>query len=610
MKKSFAKILASAMIFSIVASLFCISASAADYNYLFPVKDGIIKYYYGYSSSYGSDHTGIDIHSDGNDTIYAAKAGVVEKTADSCEHVSYGKACEHYSTYGNYIRIKHSDGTKAYYGHLFLGSLLVKEGDSVKKGQAIAKMGSSGYSTGKHLHFELRNSSGSRINVNPTSKGGKITYSYSGYITCSHNYTDSSPYVCTKCKAWKSSSLESKTTLSDVQYKVINSDAVDRAGPYGNCRLVNEYSSGNVVTAVQKIVNGYGNTWYKLSNGYYIFGDYVEKYNIDYADIAEGIYYIKNVSSGRYLAVSGGSDKDGQNIRTLEKKNSDSMKFRITKASKGYEIMPLISKTRVLNPYANSVKNWVDINLYKDSNDSSQRWRFDKDGDYYVIRNVQNSSCVITSTKGSDYEVFVRDYKGSKTQKWVLEPLVDTHTHDWYGGAVTKVPSCAEEGEITYVCTICSAVKTETLPTAEHDWYGGAVTKVPTCTQEGELTYVCTICSAVKTETLPPTGHDWDEGMITRHPTAEEDGEIVYVCKKCNESRYEVIEKGENLKGDMNSDGKITAADARILLRISARLEPSDDSIIKKGDINNDGKITAADARKIIRVAAKVETIN
>ena len=190
--------------------------------------------------------------------------------------------------------------------------------------------------------------------------------------------------------------------------------------------------------------------------------------------------------------------------------------------------------------------------------------------DYYVIRNVQNSSCVITSTKGSDYEVFVRDYKGSKTQKWVLEPLVDTHTHDWYGGAVTKVPTCAEEGEITYVCTICSAVKTETLP---------------------------------------PAGHDWDEGMITRHPTAEEDGEIVYVCKKCNESRYEVIEKGENLKGDMNSDGKITAADARILLRISARLEPSDDSIIKKGDINKDGRITAADARKILRVSAKLETM-
>ncbi|MBO5934171.1 MAG: hypothetical protein J6Q94_01645 [Clostridia bacterium] len=59
--------------------------------------------------------------------------------------------------------------------------------------------------------------------------------------------------------------------------------------------------------------------------------------------------------------------------------------------------------------------------------------------------------------------------------------------------------------------------------------------------------------------------------------------------------------------GDMNMDGKVTAADARMALRISAKLDEMTEYALLVGDINRDGKLTAADARKILRISAKLE---
>ena len=59
--------------------------------------------------------------------------------------------------------------------------------------------------------------------------------------------------------------------------------------------------------------------------------------------------------------------------------------------------------------------------------------------------------------------------------------------------------------------------------------------------------------------------------------------------------------------GDMNADGRVTAADARLALRISAKLEDLTDYALFIGDINKDNKLTAADARKILRISAKLE---
>ena len=57
-------------------------------------------------------------------------------------------------TYGNYLAVTHSGGISTFYAHC--SKILVKTGDAVSRGQAVAKVGSTGLSTGPHLHFELR----------------------------------------------------------------------------------------------------------------------------------------------------------------------------------------------------------------------------------------------------------------------------------------------------------------------------------------------------------------------------------------------------------------------------------------------------------------------
>ena len=63
--------------------------------------------------------------------------------------------------YGNLIIITHDNGIQTYYGHC--SKLIAKVGDEVEAGDEIAKVGSTGFSTGNHLHFEIRKN-GNQIN--------------------------------------------------------------------------------------------------------------------------------------------------------------------------------------------------------------------------------------------------------------------------------------------------------------------------------------------------------------------------------------------------------------------------------------------------------------
>lgn len=64
---------------------------------------------------------------------------------------------------GNHVCIIHKNGICTYYGHLMKHSLLVKKGDSIKAGQPIGKVGSSGFSTTAHLHLEVRDNQNNTI---------------------------------------------------------------------------------------------------------------------------------------------------------------------------------------------------------------------------------------------------------------------------------------------------------------------------------------------------------------------------------------------------------------------------------------------------------------
>ena len=152
-----------------------ITAQAA--NYIYPV----LGYNYvssSYGSRWGTYHYGIDIATGGNNNVVVAtQSGVVKRVSNNCWHVSCGYKCEHYNSYGNLVVIQHDDGSASYYGHLKQNSIKVSVGQRVQAGQEIAQVGSSGYSTGVHLHFEIRTYYGANRstktckNVNPSVMG-------------------------------------------------------------------------------------------------------------------------------------------------------------------------------------------------------------------------------------------------------------------------------------------------------------------------------------------------------------------------------------------------------------------------------------------------------
>ncbi|MDE5859456.1 MAG: peptidoglycan DD-metalloendopeptidase family protein [Oscillospiraceae bacterium] len=122
------------------------TGSGGSGDYFWPVDGGYISAYQGDRRG----HKGIDIAAPYGTPIYAAESGTVIETGSGWN-----------GGYGNCIKIEHADGKITLYGHQ--SSLAVEYGDYVVKGQLIGYVGSTGDSTGNHLHFEVR-SNGSYLN--------------------------------------------------------------------------------------------------------------------------------------------------------------------------------------------------------------------------------------------------------------------------------------------------------------------------------------------------------------------------------------------------------------------------------------------------------------
>ena len=114
-------------------------AEATFNGYIWPAKGTFTS---GYGWRWGRPHRGIDIAAPIGTPIMAAAAGEV---------ISAGWNS---GGFGNLVKVKHPNGSVTLYAHN--NRILVRRGQKVEQGQQIAQMGSTGYSTGSHLHFEIR----------------------------------------------------------------------------------------------------------------------------------------------------------------------------------------------------------------------------------------------------------------------------------------------------------------------------------------------------------------------------------------------------------------------------------------------------------------------
>jgi murein DD-endopeptidase MepM/ murein hydrolase activator NlpD len=118
---------------------------------------------YGWRFNNKDFHTGIDIAgpSASGQGIYGAQVACANGGTVKYTNWTYSPG----SGYGIYIIVDHGGGVSTLYGHL--SNILVKVGDSVSRGQPIGEVGSTGWSTGPHLHFEVRVNGGTHTNPRP-----------------------------------------------------------------------------------------------------------------------------------------------------------------------------------------------------------------------------------------------------------------------------------------------------------------------------------------------------------------------------------------------------------------------------------------------------------
>ena len=125
-----------------------------DYVYSLPYAPGttrrITQGYNGKYSHQGSNKYAIDWQMPQGTPVYAARGGLVVKVKDDSD---LGGGDIKFDPFNNYVLIRHEDGTLGHYCHLKKGGVKVHPGQIVKTGDMIALSGSTGFSSGPHLHF-------------------------------------------------------------------------------------------------------------------------------------------------------------------------------------------------------------------------------------------------------------------------------------------------------------------------------------------------------------------------------------------------------------------------------------------------------------------------
>lgn len=123
-------------------------------DWVLPTRDYHLSARYGQPGGWSMGwHTGLDFAGDIGTPIHAARSGRVVEA-------------QYNGAYGNVIQIKHKNGKYTLYAHL--NSFKVHKGQKVRMGQVIGALGTTGNSTGPHLHFEVKRSKGYEAFINPS----------------------------------------------------------------------------------------------------------------------------------------------------------------------------------------------------------------------------------------------------------------------------------------------------------------------------------------------------------------------------------------------------------------------------------------------------------
>lgn len=250
------------------------------------------------------------------------------------------------------------------------------------------------------------------------------------------------------------------------------------------------------------------------------------------------------------------------------------------------------------------------------------------------------------------------EIKSEKTEalghKWIINETTDSE-----GWVVTAEPTCDEVGVKSRVCSVCDSIDNTDIPVLGHKADEWTVIKDPTAVTKGEKQGTCNVCGDIFTEDIPELVEPMPDDvkmlnlisgskltfnsnrsclygvtpgmtvddvrlqfeypghiLVTDMAPTQLTGDIVigtgcflFLIKYDKETQESapIDTTCVIIKGDLNGDGFVNAADAREALRASAKLTTLLNPFFIAGDLNSDNTITANEARQILRVASKID---
>lgn len=220
-----------------------------------PVLDGTISMTLDYGNTYsdGSFHKGVDLITGEESNVIAIEDGVIVncyKTMKGTNKDSGTKGM------GNYVILEHSNGYRTRYQHMKYNTVCVEKGDKVKKGEKIGVIGNTGYSTGRHLHFDISS---------PEKVSG-------AYLSSGRYYVDPKPYLSGEKSLVKAPTKAKEEPKASNEYVVTAGALNVRKEPSLNAKRVDVLFKNDKVKVVDTKDN-----FAKIGNNRWVCVDYIKK---------------------------------------------------------------------------------------------------------------------------------------------------------------------------------------------------------------------------------------------------------------------------------------------------------------------------------------------
>ncbi len=255
--------------------------------------------------------------------------------------------------------------------------------------------------------------------------------------------------------------------------------------------------------------------------------------------------------------------------------------------------------------YAGSESEWNNIDISEKNAELFNATIHFAENDEHICTFTQWETQIVTTCTSDGTQIrYCTECQKSETK------TISSTGHQSGDWELITQATCQAEGKRVQKCTVCGEIlNEESISKVKHQAGDWQVTAEPTCQTEGKRVQKCTSCYTIlDEETLDKTTHSFGEWTVSVKPTLESGGKEIRQCVHCNYSETRELDKlPNNLKGDANGDGQVTAVDARMVLQVVAGILTREDIIITSADVNGDGSITATDARRILQIVAGLE---